>query len=156
MKIVLVIPPRPYLTIQMALPCLGILTVASVAKKAGCKVKVYDFADGYQYSDADIHGLYVTTPDFQISVEVLKWLKKQGAKRVIAGGPHASFKPTDCLKAGFDAVSIGNAEITFPKLLAGEQLAYGWLKKFDEALHPDRTVIDLKKYTFKINGELAH
>ena len=140
---------------QKALPGLGILTAAAAAKKAGCEVEFLDFANGKQYSKADIHGLYVLTPDFQTSVEILNWLKNKGAKRVICGGPHANFEPKECLKAGFDAVSIGDAEVTFPLILKGDSLAYGWLRKFDEALHPDRTIVDLKEYDFRIGGVQA-
>lgn len=86
----------------------------------------------------------------------MKWLKNRGAKRVIAGGPHASFAPLECLEAGFDSVAVGDAEVTLPKILQGDaSVVYGWLSDIDDALHPDRTIIDLKKYNFKVDRESA-
>ena len=159
MKIVLVIPQRSYLTNQTALPNLGILTVASVAKKLGCQVEVYDLGDS-NWMDTPflpidknaIYGMYVTTPDYQTCLKTMKFLRSEGATKVIAGGPHVSFNPSGCLKDGFNAVSVGNAEVTLPKILQGETLAYGWLSSRVEAAHPDRTIIDLKKYDFKVDG----
>jgi radical SAM superfamily enzyme YgiQ (UPF0313 family) len=149
------IPPRPYLINQKALPNLGIMIVSAIFKQLGYEVEVLDFADGFQYAEGDIHGLTITTPDFKVSLEILSWLKKQGAQKVIAGGPHATLMPQECLDGGFDAVCVGDAEVTLPKILKGEAIATGWLGNIDEAPHPDRTCLNLKSYTFKIDGQLA-
>lgn len=155
MKAVLIIPPRPYLFEQKALPNLGIMTVSAVFKQLGYEVEVLDFADGFQFAEADIHGLTVTTPDFEISTQILRWLKKEGAKKVIAGGPHATIMPHECLDAGFDAISAGDGEVTIPQILEGKAIATGWLDDIDKAPHPDRACLNLKKYSFKIDGQPA-
>jgi len=155
LKVVLIVPPRPYLFEQKALPNLGIMTVSAIFKQLGHEVEVLDFADGFQFAEADIHGLAVTTPDFPISVKILEWLKYEGAQKVIAGGPHPTLMPGECLNAGFHAVSVGDAEVTIPKILKGQKLACGWLPEINKAPHPDRTCLDLKRYTFKIGGKAA-
>jgi len=155
LKAVLIIPQRPYLIEQKALPNLGIMTVSAIFKQFNYDVEVLDFADGLQFIQADIHALTTTTPDFEVSIDILKWLKKHGAQKVIVGGPHATLMPDECLAEGFDAVSVGDGEVTIPKILEGETIAYGWLDEIDKAPHPDRTCIDLKKYQFKIDGQPA-
>jgi len=152
---VLIVPPRPYLLNQKALPNLGILTVSSVFKELGHEVEVLDFADGWRFIEADLYGIYVSTPDVQVSVSILKWIKAKGAKKVICGGPHATLRPKECFEFGFDAVCVGDGEVTVPKVLNGEKLAVGWLKNIDEAPHPDRTCLDLKTYDFEIAGVQA-
>lgn len=158
MKIVLLIPPRPYLFNQKSLPNLGILTVASVAKNLGCQVEILDLGCekliNYEVDRDAIYGMYVTTPDYQVCLSILKYIKAHGAK-VIAGGPHCSFAQREILEDGFDAVSIGDAEITLPQILEGNTSATGWLTNIDNAAHPDRTIIDLKKYNFAVDGEPA-
>jgi radical SAM superfamily enzyme YgiQ (UPF0313 family) len=155
LKVALIIPPRPYLFEQKALPNLGVMTVSAVFKQLGHEVEVLDFADGFQFVEADIHGLNVTTPDFKVSTQIVAWLRKQGAQKIVAGGPHAALMPHECLDSGFDAVSVGDGEVTVPGILKGERIACGWLENIDEAPHPDRTCLDLKKYNFKINEQPA-
>lgn len=155
MKAVLIIPPRPYLFNQKALPNLGIMTVSAVFKELGYEVEVLDFADGFQFAEADIYGLTVTTPDLEVSTQILSWLKKHGAYKVIAGGVHPTLMPRECLKLGFDAVSVGDSEVTIPQILKGVAIATGWLENIDMAPHPDRTCLDMKKYNFKIDGQPA-
>jgi len=124
--------------------------VAAVAKQLGCEVEVYDFADKWTYVEADLYGVYVSTPDVHTSIAILKWLKEKGAEKVSAGGPHATLMPKECLEAGFDAVCVGDGEVGFPKILKGERIAVGWLKNIDESPHPDRSCVDLKSYDFKV------
>lgn len=149
------IPPRPYLINQKALPNLGIMIVSAIFKQLRYEVEVLDFANGFQYAEADIHGLTITTPDFKASLEILSWLKKQGAQKVIAGGPHPTLMPKECLDGGFDAVSVGDAEVTLPKILKGEAIASGYLENIDNSPHPDRACLNLKDYKFKIDGQNA-
>jgi len=155
LKVALIIPPRPYLFDQKALPNLGIMTASAVFKKLGCDVEVLDFADGFRFVEADVHGVTVATPDFEMSTKIVTWLKKEGAQKVWAGGPHATLVPSDCLTAGFDAVSVGDGEVTIPRLFKGIVVATGWLKEIDEAPHPDRECLNLKEYKFKINAQPA-
>lgn len=164
-KIALILPPRPYLTNQKALPNLGILTVASVAKQLGCQVEVIDLGVEkwvqklmqVPIEKDTIYGMYASTPDYKVCLGIMKYLKAAGGHKikVIAGGPHCSFAPQECLKDGFDAVSVGNAEVTLPQILKGEKIAHGWLNSTIEAAHPDRTIIDLTKYNFKVDGKQA-
>lgn len=150
MKVVLIIPERPYLFNQKALPNLGVLYVAHALKKLGHEVKILDFADGWKFIKADIYGISIVTPDFIKAKEILKWLKDKGAKRVVAGGVHANLCPNECLEAGFDAVSVGDGELTAESLLY-ERKVETLAKNIDD-FYPDRKIINLWDYIFFIDG----
>lgn len=154
MKVCLIAPCRPYLINQKALVPLGLLYVADALKKQKQDVEVLDFADGYQFIEADLYGVGVTTPDYAESLKILKWLKENGAKRVVCGGPHASLCPEQCLKDGFDGVSVGDGELTIEGLLKGEKRVEAWAQDVND-FYPDRHAIDLWKYEFDVGGKRA-
>lgn len=151
MKVVLIAPDRPYLINQKALPPLALLYLADTLKKLGHEVEVLDFADGYRFVEADVYGVSVTTPDYQTSLKILNWLKRNGARRVICGGPHVSLCPQQCLDDGFDGVSIGDGELTLPRLLEGKRIVEDWAKDIND-FYPDRRALNLQKYDFKVSG----
>lgn len=155
MLISLIAPDRPYLITQKSLPPLGPLYLANTLKSKGYDVEVVDFADSTTFSrDADVCGVTILSPDFIRSKEILRSLKRNGAKRVIAGGPHAAIAPEECLKAGFDGVSIGDGELTIERLINGEKIVTAWAKNIDD-FYPDRSAIDLWDYEFYVRGVRA-
>lgn len=156
MKFCLIVPDRPYLLNQKALPSLGVLTVSSALKKHGCEVEVLDFADGWKYEEADLYGIACTTPDFPKGVQIMRWLKEKSPEAEVAvGGPHPTLMAEECFEAGFDAVCVGDAEETVPKLLKGERgIVEGWTRNID-AYHPDREALDLWQYNFRIDDVRA-
>lgn len=155
MKVALIIPDRPYLLKQKALPHLGLLYVSSSLKELGHDVEVLDFADGWKFTDADLYGISITTPDFPRAIEILKFLKNHSDRKVIAGGPHATLCPREVLRVGFDAVSIGDGELTIRKLIGNEKIFEAWAEDIDKLPPPDRTAIDLWDYEFYICGTRA-
>lgn len=154
MLVCLIIPDRPYLINQKALPSLAPLYLAYTLKNKGYDVEVIDFAAGYVFHEADVYGISIVTPDFPKSVEILKWLKMNGANKVIAGGPHVNIAPQECLEKGFDGISIGDGELTIERLVKGEKVVTGWAKSIDD-FYPDRTAIDLWNYNFYVAGVRA-
>jgi radical SAM superfamily enzyme YgiQ (UPF0313 family) len=155
-RVVLIIPDRPYLLQQKALPSLGILLAASVVKRCGFEARVLDFADGWTYEEAPFYGITCTTPDFPRVVEIKNWIRERNPHSTIfIGGPHATLMPRECLEAGFDAVSVGYAEITIPLILNGERgVVECWARNID-AFHPDRTAVNLRDYQFHVCGKRA-
>jgi radical SAM superfamily enzyme YgiQ (UPF0313 family) len=153
MKSCLIVPPRPYLLSQKALPTLGPLYVAKELKDLGHEVEVLDFADGYKFSDADLYGITCTTPDYYETLKIRDWIKERKPEaKVIVGGPHATLKPEGF--SNFDGVCIGDGEIAIKKFLKGEKYAYGFSKDID-SFYPDRSVIDLQQYEFYIDKKKA-
>jgi len=154
MKVVLIAPERPYLTDQKSLPPLGLLYVADALKKQGHEVEVLDFADGYKFVEADAYGVSVTTTDYPTGLKILRWLKEKGAKKVIAGGPHATLCPDRCLADGFDGVSVGDGELTIEQLIRDGGICERRAKDID-GFYPDRNALDLWSYNFNVCGQRA-
>lgn len=154
MKVCIITPDRPYLIDQKALPSLGPLYVAKALKESGHEAEVLDFADRWDFVEADVYGIYIITPDFDRACEILNWLKAKGARKVVAGGPHVNVSPHECLDAGFDGVSVGDGELTIERLASGERLVSRWSKKID-GFYPDRTAIDLWDYEFYVSDVRA-
>lgn len=154
MNIALIAPDRPYLINQKSLPPLGCLYVADALKKLGHKVEVLDFADGYRFVDADVYGISITTPDYPTSLKILGWLRERGARRIVAGGPHVSLCPNECLEDGFDGAAIGDGELTMEPLLRSGRSYEEWARNIDD-FYPDRNALDLWKYDFRVCGQRA-
>ena len=154
MKVCLITPDRPYLIDQKALPSLGPLYIAKALKESGHEVEVKDFADGWDFADADVYGIYIITPDFDRACEILGWLRAKGARRIVAGGPHVNVSPEECLNAGFDGVSVGDGELTIERLISGERFVSDWGKRID-GFYPDRKAVNLWDYEFHVSDVRA-
>lgn len=158
MKVCLIVPPRPYLIDQKAIPHLGLLTVASVLKDRGYEVEFLDFADGWEYVDAEIYGITATTPDFTTAIKIKDWIKEHNRDAIVAiGGPMATLMSMECIKH-FDVVCSGDfASVAhfdwlckFPVIIGGMSTR----EHFDK-YHPDRDLVDLWDYEFYVCGERA-
>lgn len=143
MKVLLVNPPHsfspenPLGRSGLSLPPLGLLSVAAFLRESvpGVELKVVDWpgakltAAGFESAVAefgpDVAGVSVYAGTFTASVLAAKTIKniRRGCF-VAAGGHHATSRPADCLKKGFDAVVTGEGERTFcdlvKRLAAGE------------------------------------
>lgn len=155
-RILLIVPDRPYLLNQKALPNLGTLLTASIFKRHGCEVKVLDYSDRWQYEDSDLYGITCTTPDFPRVIEIMKWIRRENPDaKIVIGGSHPTLMPQECLDAGFNTVSVGDAEETVPRILNGaEGIIEGWTQNID-AYHADRKAVDLWQYEFHVGGVRA-
>ena len=154
MKICLISPNKPYLENPMSLPPMGMLYVARSLKNNGHEVICLDFSKKKRFVDADVYGISTTTPDFPYALNISKWLRKQGAKRIICGGPHATLCPEECLKFGFDAVGVGDGEISILDLLNGKRISKSFSTDID-SFYPDRNALNLHDYNFLIGKNLA-
>ena len=118
-RVLLIYPPSK---IQTHTNCpLGLLMLAAVLEKAGHIVFVLDanavnkrrsIQDIVDYAlkiKPDVIGITLLTPLIREAYKLSSVLKNKGFK-LIAGGPHASIVPEECLKYGFDAVVAGEGE----------------------------------------------
>lgn len=152
MKICLVVPPSPFLLDDKVNPPLGVLYMATVLKNDGYKdIAVHDGTIKEIPQGFDVYGLSITTPQFPIAVEALKWIRHfDNRPRIIAGGPHATVDPESCIDAGFDSVVMDEGE-------RGMALAIEHNLKIVSApwngmFHPDRSLINLHDYKYSIDG----
>ena len=118
-RVLLIYPPSK---IQTHTNCpLGLLLLAAVLERAGHIVfvldanadkrrrSVWDIVRHAQRIRPDVIGITLLTPLIREAYRLSSVLKSKGFK-LLAGGPHASIVPEECLKYGFDAVVVGEGE----------------------------------------------
>jgi len=135
MKIQLIYPNFKSRNAGGAQEPLGILSVASVLRKAGHEVCLTDmtFSKKISVIDAyvkkvDVVGIGCSTPLFGKAVEILKRAKRINPHLfTIIGGPHATQDPEDALKQGFDVVVMGEAEKSMVDLVNCLDGAGNWM-----------------------------
>lgn len=162
--ITLIIPPSPFLAKERVFVSLGILYVAAALEKAGLAVRVLDLK-GRQDWEGKVReaaapdgriGITVTSADFPMALRILEAIKSVNKDReVIIGGPHATIVPEDC--GMFDRVAIGDGTTgIFSILESQEKFVHGRMEEaLDELPLPARHLVDLKSYSYEIDGRPA-
>lgn len=171
-SIALINPPSPFLIEERVAYNSGIMRVGTALKADGHDVEILDFAGDKNYMKTlldikryDIFGFSSTTPQFPMVYEMFKVLKKRFPKsQMIIGGAHASaigsLQIRQLTKANyetlneFDTVFIGEGENT-ENIFRKGWINGGIVKNIDDTLIPDRSMMDIASYKFKINGEPA-
>lgn len=178
MKIVLIIPPSPWLISDTDLPFLGILYISAYIKKhrASYEVNVCDLS-GLQEKDwkipiGDVYGITGTSPNFPYMKKIIEILKqREPNKLVVVGGAHASSYPQHILdNTKADYVVVGEGEevmlIVADGVYSGTEIfdlrsmIGGYYKNdIDEIPSPDLEAIDFYRYaksqTFKyLSGDV--
>jgi len=164
----LIFPSSPFLIDQEVFPPLGILYLAAVLRDWGYTVQVIDLAAA-DFNDlvrveSNIVGISLTTPQRDQAYRIARQLKKEG-KTLIAGGPHATHMPHECIENGFDYVIKGEGEMALTALML--YLTSGMqcdekvlgntsdLVSIDRLPLPARDLIDIKKYHYTIDSRPA-
>ena len=151
------------------LPPLGMLWIASYLESKGIDVK---FIDGNIEAfnerillDYDVVAMSVGMANIKKTIETVKNVKKNSPDKIfVAGGAYASQDPNYLLINGFDAVVVGEGEITFYEYMAlddkekvkglyilkdGKPFFTGErerIKNIDELPFPNLKFVDIKKY----------
>lgn len=120
-NILLVYPPS---RMQSHYGCpMGMMMLAAVLEKAGHRVRLLDanaacrrltsdeIVDIAKAERPDVIGITLVTPLVREGYRLAKALRGCGAK-LIAGGPHATLLPEEPIENGFDAVVMGEGELT--------------------------------------------
>lgn len=168
-KIVLIIPPSPWLISDTDIPSLGILYISSYLKANGFEVDVVDLtgtpAEAWKFPVGDCYGITCTTPHFYIVKDIIEMLKaRDSGALVIVGGPHPTALPEQTLRdTKADICVIGEGEQAIEELMNGYEylsvpnIAYFEHGKFKKSFthligdidiipYPDRDAIDIYKY----------
>jgi anaerobic magnesium-protoporphyrin IX monomethyl ester cyclase len=155
-NILLVYPPAKTQThgkCPMGLMMLG----AALEKKGRYKIALLDAnAEEKRYDNEqilgfsknfrpDIIGMTLVTPVVKEAYKLARSLRKSGAK-LLAGGPHASLRPEEPLRNGFDGVVVGEGESTIDEaaqamlgLIPKESVAgFGYLGENGKAVINER------------------
>uniref|UniRef100_A0A6M3ISM9 Putative radical SAM superfamily protein n=1 Tax=viral metagenome TaxID=1070528 RepID=A0A6M3ISM9_9ZZZZ len=128
-KLVLIIPPSPWLLSDRDIPMMGILYIAEYVKHR-CEVVVCDLS-GLEEKDwyipvGDMYGVTGVSPQFVYMQRIIDILKdREPDKPVIAGGVHATVASQHLLdNTQVDACVVGEGERAMLNLVSG----YDWDK----------------------------
>lgn len=120
-RVCIILPPAPGLYDQRSNVPLGPLYVASALEKAGHEVELISLLGRDLpafWPKADLYAMGFTTPQRDAAIGILALIRSQHPDAVaLAGGAHVQYQALDALEAGFDAVLIGEAEITILDVL---------------------------------------
>jgi radical SAM superfamily enzyme YgiQ (UPF0313 family) len=131
-KVLLISLPSPFEAEPAMNPPLGLAYIAAVARDAGADVSVldyntkdYDYRYGLEYlkeiGKADVYGISAVTAQVYWLKRVIEYIRGKYKKAtIVAGGPHASACPEECLKMGADYVVKGEGELVFRDFLEGK------------------------------------
>ena len=122
MKINLIRPPIPKVLDDRLDPPIGLALLGTVLKSKGYEVEISDFTGNkpVEIHAADVYGISVWTGSFYQAIRIRDDIRKLSDAPIIAGGPHVSALPEQCL-GYFDYVFIGESELTLPEKI--EQIA---------------------------------
>lgn len=159
MKIKLIQPkmlPRPMdtkLKTRMA-PSLALLTIANLTPKEHEVIIENENVERIDFDEPiDLVAITVTVDVMNRAVEIAKEFQKRGVM-VIAGGIHITADPEGAVNS-FDAICVGMAERTWPRILKDKE--NNLLKKIyydmediagKEIVSPNYDIIDNKKYLY--------
>ena len=149
------------------------MRVGTTLQRNGHKVSVLDYSGKdpkgikKQANDFDLFGFSATTPQMPYVMNLHRMLKQANPKaRTVLGGPHASAL-YHLRKKGVKDINIEDAEV-FDTIYAGEgesselikMFVPGWqdagiVKNVDSVVVPDRNMIDLKSYRYKLFDKLT-
>lgn len=138
-------------------PPLGLLYLKAMMPH--CNTKVLDlsvsrnprktFEETFESEDWDIVGITVLTHSLNSVRHLVDCIKKCSDTYLVAGGPHATLVPHDCLKMGFDAAVVGEGEPIIADLIRKKPdgIIQGTpVKNLDEIPFPDRNNSENTKY----------
>lgn len=157
MNICLVRCPSPFLIDERAFPPLGLLAVGTGLRMQGHQVVIHDGLLDDIPMDFGHYGFGPTSPEYPHALKALQRIRcrNHGAK-VIIGGPHATLNPGDCLRDGFDCVVIGDGELAAGTAMEdGLRLVYGESRPLDEYPIPDRNLLNLDRYNYRLREQRA-
>lgn len=126
-KIVMIIPPSPWLIKDREIPFYGVLQISAFLKRhTRCEVCVCDLTglpkELWYIPLGDLYGVTGATPNFVQIRDIIEILKeREPDKPVIVGGTHATVYPEHILKySKADACVIGDGELTALNIVQGK------------------------------------
>ncbi|MBU7009569.1 MAG: B12-binding domain-containing radical SAM protein [Theionarchaea archaeon] len=119
------------------------LSVSENPKKTFVKV--------FESEEWDDAGITVLTYSLNSVQYLVKYIKQSSDMYLVAGGPHATLVPLDCLKMGFDAVVVGEGELIIADLIRKKPkgiIQGKSAENLDEIPFPARNRLENTKYGF--------
>lgn len=123
-NVLLICPRSSFLDSDKVFPPLGILYLKALLDQHNYPCSYtddFDIQNLEKYDNITTYAISCTTPQFPEAVKILKGIKqKYPCKKVVIGGPHATYYTDVCVDAGFDHIIKGvDGEKGFLELLEG-------------------------------------
>jgi anaerobic magnesium-protoporphyrin IX monomethyl ester cyclase len=170
-RVVLINPPQPSSLDDRLDPPLGLMYIGASLKSKSIDTRIVDLSNvsrnqwEEKIGHADVYGTTVFTPSFYICKEINKISKENNPDAIlVAGGPHSTALPHHTIKdGGFDYVIRGPGEYEFPILIKSldngisqqQIITANPIADLDNLQFPDRSLVDLKTYNRRVNGQHA-
>ena len=155
MNITLVFPSSPFLLDQKVFPPLGILYLSAYLKQKGLQVQCLDMGIGHtpEMAESENIGISLTTPQREEAFALARRFRREG-RITIAGGPHATHMPDECMDHGFTLALHGRGEHVLHWMLADSLHKPPDRIKIDidDYPFPDRDALPIKEYHYEIDG----
>jgi len=157
MTICLVRCPSPFLIDERAFPPLGLMAVGAGLKEAGQDVVIYDGDMQDLPLDYDYYGFGPTSPEYPHALDCLHRIKESNpSARGVLGGPHATLLYGLCQMDGWDSIVVGDGEWAAMEAFYGdEKIIHAVEYPLDDYPIPDRTLVDIKSYRFRLHDRSA-
>jgi len=154
--ITLIFPSSPFLLNQSVFPPLGILYLSAFLKQFDLKTQCLDMGLGHtpDMVESDVIGISLTSPQRLEAFGLANKFNHMG-KQVIAGGPHATHKPQECLGRGFTHVVRGQGEtglMLFLSQILGTNFNVPLQIDINDIPFPDRDALPIRDYHYEIEG----
>ncbi|MFH0805680.1 MAG: radical SAM protein [Patescibacteria group bacterium] len=162
MKSVLLVSLRgSFLDSDRVFPPLGILYLKSVLDKNGVYSKLedeFDFKNIEKYKNFDYIAISITTPQKKEAQLIIQKIKEKfPSKKIIIGGPYASFYTEDSIGLDSDYIVIGDGEKSILEIVLNNteerilknELSVDEMNSFPL---PFRSNNFLRKYHYKLDG----
>ncbi len=126
-------------------------------KRDGHDVVLYDGEIEHLPLDYDYYGFGPTSPEYPHAVDSLHRIKEANpSARVVAGGAHVTLLHAQCHDDGFDCLVVGDGEDAASQAFLGdEKIIHADSRPLDEYPIPDRTLVDIRGYRFKLHDRPA-
>ncbi len=163
-RIYLIVPPAPFLSIPNASPHLGVLYLASFlqANYKNIEINILDLFNGYDSGafeiDYDYYCFTASTPQYLYAKEIMEDLRTKGATGIfVIGGPHATHCYQEAIDDGFNIVVIGEGELALLDIIS-KKLCEGVIRgtsisDISSIPHPAYDKIDLASYNYSFNSK---
>jgi radical SAM superfamily enzyme YgiQ (UPF0313 family) len=142
-------------------PPLGLLYLATTARKAGFDVSICDLAgigkDLWALPEARYYGFVTYSTTYARTLELVGLARRANPEAImIAGGPHASALPEEVAE-DFDHVVVGEGELAICELLMGianEKIISGHpVSALDKLPYLDYSLVDMDSYHRIVDGK---
>lgn len=163
-RVLLIVPRSPFLDSDRVFPPLGALYLQAALERVCVYCQVEDDFDPArlgEYRNFDYFGISCVTPQREESKSILYSLKRNfPSKKVILGGPHATFYTEECLGLPYDHIVVGEGEKPLADIVLGrrqDRIIRGLLSKEEMNLMPlpSRKVDFLARYQYLLDAQPA-